>query len=303
MKTNTICILVSSFLFFTTFTSCLSGKKASVLKVLTESKELLNAEEKRVNTIKENKTNALSEERIDTTILNRINIRMHSFQIKIDSASSSISYLEKMLSDNKLFRKNYKTSVIKNTLWLINNNQKAYINSLKQNMILNAIENADKKLYNLAAFFGPGKYIIPTEQIDLASTSFKPLMDSLVLFTNKYDTITSTATIVVNGFADGTGISTGSELFQTLSNYLKKESATKEELNQALSELRAIEISKLLDIIFERNKSSFSAPHNVKFLFYGNGQGETFPTKAITDYQDDDERRRIVLIYWIVLPE
>jgi len=39
------------------------------------------------------------------------------------------------------------------------------------------------------------------------------------------------------------------------------------------------------------------------FNYYAEGKGEELPKGKITDYKVNDERRRVVLIYWTVLPE
>ena len=112
-----------------------------------------------------------------------------------------------------------------------------------------------------------------------------------------------TSTLVVNGYADGQSIDTASELYQTLLSYLKKPDAERKQLNWALSELRAKEISDLLGRLLEQKKEAFKQTDKLNFSFYGYGQGETYPSKKISNYQEDDERRRIVLIYWSVIPD
>ena len=59
---------------------------------------------------------------------------------------------------------------------------------------------------------------------------------------------------------------------------------------------------KLNSKIFSSNLVLFNLT-KLNFKFYGYGQGETYPSKKITNYQEDDERRRIVLIYWSVIPD
>ncbi len=95
------------------------------------------------------------------------------------------------------------------------------LDSLKQNnvqfadrlkiylMIEDGLNIADFELFDLAAFFGPGIFIIPDEKTELAHTFFSPIVDSLKLFSNKYAEIPRTATLLILGFADGTGFSEG----------------------------------------------------------------------------------------------
>ena len=56
-------------------------------------------------------------------------------------------------------------------------------------------------------------------------------------------------------------------------------------------------------MLLNNKKDAFTGDDKLKFNYYGYGQGETYPSKKITNYQEDDERRRIVLIYWSVIPD
>jgi hypothetical protein len=296
-------IILSVFFMISSFSSCMGGKKARVKAAVQNSKQLLSEEARRLAATTEKKEQALNLEKIDTTINNRITLRLVNFQKKMDSIRQSGTYLEQKLTNKKEFRKNYKTKILSELKVLKEYSDQSPLRIYKINMMNEAIRISDKKLYELAAFFGPGKYIIPEEKKEIAAAAFSPLTDSLILFANQYDSVPSTATFVVNGFADGTGFSPTSELYKTLLAYLKKESAEKEELNMVVSGFRATEISNLIEAILRKKAGNFKATDKIQFQFYGYGQGEAFPTKTITDYKTDDERRRIVLVYWSVLPD
>jgi hypothetical protein len=298
-----VLITVSVFFTISLCYSCMGGKKARAKAAVENSKQLLSEEAKQLAATTERKEQALQLEKIDTTINNRITQRLVNFQKSMDTIRQSGIYIEQALSNKKQFRKQYKTTIVAALKKLEEYSSQSPLRIYKINMINEAIRISDKKLYELAAFFGPGKYIIPDEKKDLAIAAFAPLTDSLILFANQYDSIPSTATFVVNGFADGTGFSPTSELYATLLAYLKKETAQKEELNIVVSGFRAAEISSLIEGILKKRAASFKATDKIQFQFYGYGQGETFPTKSITDYTVDDVRRRIVLVYWSVLPD
>jgi hypothetical protein len=170
-------------------------------------------------------------------------------------------------------------------------------------MIKDGLEIAEKKLYQLAAFFGPGKYLIPADKTEKAYLMFTPLIDSLILFSNNYSDLSQTGSIIINGFADGTGFNPASQLYQELLAGLNKASAEKPELNMQLSQWRASAIANVVDTLVVQKKTSFKSWSTFSINSFEYGQGETFPTKTIKDYTADDERRRIVLIYWCVLPD
>lgn len=285
------------------FSSCMSGKKSMVGIVIKNTSGILQNETKEVVAVTVKKEAALVNEKIDTTINNRINMKLDQYKSEIDSMQSSLNYLEKQLATKKDFRKNFNGEITSRILLLERYNGQVYLRQAKMNMINESIDISDKKLYEMAAFFGPGIYTIPGDKHEMAQSLFTPLIDSVIAFANRYDSIPSSGTLVVNGFADALDIAPESELYQVLMTHLKKSSAEKAELNTALSGLRATEISNLVENIIQQKTTAFKSPGKIHFHFYGYGQGETLPTKTIKDYMDDDERRRIVLIYWNVLPD
>jgi outer membrane protein OmpA-like peptidoglycan-associated protein len=154
----------------------------------------------------------------------------------------------------------------------------------------------------MAVFFGPGEYIIPEEKYSLAKEYFSPVIDSLMKFSNKFSAVNRTASIVLNGYADATGIGEGSNLYNLLLARLNKTTATKEELNAALSDLRAENLRVFLNRLMDERKNDFLNLNALTFENIRRGMGEKLPDPKITDYTIDDARRRIVLCYWSVLP-
>jgi hypothetical protein len=285
------------------FGSCMSGKKSTVGNMVKNTTGILQEEVKEVAAVTIKKDAALENEKIDTTINNRITVRLDRAKKEIDSIESALHYLEKQLASGKDFRKNFKGGITSTMVSLERYNGQVYLRKAKMNMINESIDISDKKLYEMAAFFGPGIYTIPVEKKGMADSLFTPLIDSLIAFANRYDSIPSSGTLVVNGFADAMNIAPESELYQVLMTHLNKTTAEKAELNTALSGLRATEISNLVENIIQQRTAAIKSPDKMHFNFYGYGQGETLPTKTIKDYTDDDDRRRIVLIYWNVLPD
>ena len=125
----------------------------------------------------------------------------------------------------------------------------------------------------------------------------------MMKFSNQYKDIPKTGTLVILGFADGMGFSTDAGLLDTLNAAIGKTDPSKEELNIKLSEFRAIELVEQLKKIFSDKASSFDDFHNLSIKYIPQGKGEAYPLPYIKDYTNDDPRRRIVLCYWIVLPD
>jgi len=284
--------------------SCVGNKK------ITAAKNKLNAIEaqmqKEKGDIKDIGTQAgakLQANKIDSNILSRIDKRLAKSQSALDSAAVQAGRLNEILKDKKSTRKNYK-SIILPVLDSLQKQSDRYAQRLALYMMIkDGLNVADFKQFDLAAFFGPGKYQIPEEKADIAALSFSPVVDSLMLFSNRYSQYPRTATLIVLGFADGTGISSGSELYYTLLDELRKPQAEKEELNQKISELRAKELIKQMTNLYLKKATGFNEVDKLKIEYIGQGKGESLPIAGIKDYTVDDERRRIVLCYWAVLPD
>ena len=285
------------------FTSCYSARRVAVENAVKDARQNLFEESDLLKETFRKRDRAMGEERIDTTISNRVNLRLRGYIAEMDSINNEIIALEKTLNNKKTFRRTYSDS-IKLKLEHLELRKKENALRLKRFKMLNeALDISRQNPFDLAAFFGSGKYTIPQEKYKQAISLFAPAIDSLIHFSNKYADMPRTSTLVVNGYADGQAIDTSSALYATLLRYLGKPDAGRWELNLALSELRAAEISKVMEQLLEKKKSAFVNHNTINFNFYGYGQGETYPSKKISNYREDDERRRIVLVYWSVIPD
>lgn len=294
-------VLLFSTVFFIS-SCCVQGKMDAARKALSDFREQQAKERQKIEAMRGVSDFKLKEGKIDTTIQNRIFRRLNSFQAVLNMPEGYAKTVDSLLSNNKLFRKKYKTIVLP----FLDSLQKViagYSNRLKLYiMVEDGLDIAKYELFDLAAFFGPGKYEIPDEKSALAVKSFSPIIDSVVRFARKYD-LSSTASLVILGFADGTGFSNSGPLFETLTGYIGRKDVTKEELNQKLSELRAKELITQLTKAFIQKASSISEMEKVMVEYIGQGKGEAYPLPTIKDYTLDDARRRIVLCYWAVLPD
>jgi hypothetical protein len=286
------------------FCSCVSNRKLSSAKAkLDNLKGQHQAELAQMQAINNTAADMLNQGKIDDNIQGIIAKRITSLQAVTDSVQKQIDLLDSLMKDKKTSRQKYK-KIILPALDSLQNAGNAYAGRLAVYMMVQeGLNIADFKLFDLAAFFGSGKYTIPEDKVDLAAQSFLPIIDSLILFSNKYSKVPRTATLVILGFADGAGFDPASELYATLIAGLGKAEATKQELNQKLSELRARELIKQLTAAFFKKADSFRDYDKMRIEYIGQGKGEKYPLPYIKDYREDDERRRIVLCYWVVLPD
>jgi hypothetical protein len=271
-------------------------------RVIKNAKDTLQVETQNLSKTNELSKNKIADGKIDSTILVLISKRLSRFQSGMDTASINISSIESLLVDVKAFRKKYKT-IIAPTLELLKKSTAAYQQkSALYEMIGDGLNIADYKLFDLAAFFGPGKYSVPDEKKESASASFSPIVDSIIQFSNKYKNIPRTGSLIILGFADGTGFSEG-PLYTLLAEKIGITNPSKEQLNQKLSELRAEELISLLSDQIKKKTLQIQSSQTLKVDYLQQGKGENLPLPTVKNYQVNDERRRIVLCYWTILPD
>lgn len=290
------------------FSSCLVGKrKISTLRAeFGQIKSDYQNELSEIDTIKRVAEAKLSEGKINDTILKLISRRLGKEQKKLSLEKIKLDSLEGILANKKRIRSHYRAGVVPlfDSLRLA---RKAYADRLGiYMMVKEGLNVAAYKLFDLAAFFGPGIYLIPEDKLEIASQSFSPVIDSLINFSNKYLNVNRTATLIILGFADGVDFDMQSETFELIRSRLAEEgiqTPSRKDLNRQLSRLRAEELIKQLTLAYLLKSDKILAIDKLQVEYIGQGKGEEYPLTTIKDYKEEDQRRRIVLCYWVVLPE
>ena len=280
----------------------LSGEQKKLKTILNSASAQQQKEAAKVTAIGGSKDSLLHTGNIDPSTSQKLDQRLQRYQQRLDSLNKEIIVVKAKLDSPTEFKKDLR--LIKARVLLIDSvvNKGAASREYVFTMIDEGLRFSKPNLFSLAAFFGAGGYSIPREKYPLARQYFSPLVDSLIKFSNKYATIVRLSSVAVNGYADASSIGAGSKLYQKLSAYLKKSSPTKQELNAALSALRAEDLSQFITMLIKEKSTEFEAPQKIVFESLEEGMGEKFPDARITDYKANDERRRIVIIYWSVLP-
>ncbi len=295
-----------SILIIIMLSSCQGGKKARTRakKVIETSGNSNRLTTEKINTLTSKIEEKLGNDAIPDTIKFEINKRLDSYAKKNDSIADYILFIQQSLASSRSFRRAYIDSIKPKIAYLEQYDKYSGLQIYKLNMIDESLDWAKQNQFELAAFFGPGKYVIPEDKYPQAITLFTPVIDSLILFSNKYASINRTAYIVTLGFADGGGFKTESDTYKALVDSLKNPSPEKTALNRLLSHWRANEIGKLLDhSLLQQKAVQFKNIETAVFKFFNDGKGEEYPSKKIKDYAPEDGRRRVVLIFWSVLPE
>jgi hypothetical protein len=282
--------------------SLIGGEKKVLKTILNSAADQQKKETAAITGIGNKKDSLVASGTVDSATSANIDTRLIKYQARLDSFKNEINTLSVKLESPEDTKKEF--SYIKARILLVDSvvNKSAATREYTLHMIEDGLSKPTKKLFSLAAFFGPGGYIIPKDKYAVAREYFSPIIDSLLKFSNNYESLLRTASIMIEGYADAAKIAPNTPLHKILAVFMHRKTPSKQELNTALSALRAIEIRQFLDMLVKEKTNAFISIDKVTFFNFESGMGEILPDPAIRNYTINDERRRIVLIYWSVLP-
>ncbi len=156
---------------------------------------------------------------------------------------------------------------------------------------------------NTASVFGPGEFNIDTVNHPEATNPFQKVADDILAFAARFPSKKLNGTFIVLGYADGQQIGQGTALDSILRVSLAIDNATGPQLNKELSRLRAKSVTDLLKGIVANKTTEQEIYKNLHVGYLPQGRGEDLPNPKIKDYRDDDDRRRVVFVYWSILPD
>jgi hypothetical protein len=287
------------FISFFLLTSCISNRKIAVLN------ESISKQQKLENKLDSTLTalnNFREEKNITGELDDSSNLLIQKMLNKeITASQNRAGNLKDM--QTKISGKKVKRKVYKNMITIITVGDSVILTKMETvDFVDQLLKQETFAKFNTAAFFSTGGYKIPEERLPEAKSAFAPIVDSLLGFVQRYPNFTLRSSIITSGYADGQGFSPG-PLVDTLVANIGKKTATKEELNIELSRLRAEEVTGILMEILKEKIKLLHSSAAINTRFYNTGKGEEYPNKKIRNYQTDDERRRIVVIYWNALPQ
>ncbi|MBK7098095.1 MAG: hypothetical protein IPH58_06745 [Sphingobacteriales bacterium] len=293
------------FLLAVVLVSCGTQKRLTHAKqVVEQAKQIQASENQSLNTFTLDIEEKAEHSETDSIINNEYHIVLKKLDENLKKIEKKISLIELSMQDKSNFKKAAFNKQLARELAFVdsfnlsvNKRQEIYT------LLREAIKMKAFSLVDLAAFFGSGKYRIPVDHFDKVRVFVEPIIDSMAAFSNKFKEVPHIARMVFVGYADAIGVKEGSELYNELAWFLKQEAPTKEKLNMVLSDLRAKELLAKTKTIMTGNVNKFSNYNHLKIGYSGYGLGEKLPFKSIKDYKEDDERRRIVLFYWCILPD
>jgi hypothetical protein len=302
LKAGLLPVIISTFLL----PACYQSRKAQVEARIAAVESRQAAEDSLIKAVQEKRQARLAAGEIDDTIAIRLQQKLLPMQRRSDSLHALAAELRKPLESRKTLRKAYKNDLLSRTATLeVYSSDSLAERSRAEalSFIADVLAEVRRNQFGLAAFFGSGEFIILPENMPLISQSFVPLIDSLIAFSNRHANIPREAYLAVYGYADGQPVNTEGALADTLLQTMGRSAASSAELNTELSRLRAMEMHKAIDSLRRSKEALFLKPELLTYVDVVKGMGEAYPNPTIKDYAADDERRRIVLFYWNVLPK
>ncbi|MCH5715309.1 hypothetical protein [Niabella hibiscisoli] len=120
---------------------------------------------------------------------------------------------------------------------------------------------------------------------------------------NRYPDVKRTAHLVIVGYADATPITPGTKLYNELKSYMRKDNPESEQMNQALSDLRANELLRNLKIIMKTSASRFSNYNQLKIGYSSYGRGRPYHLITLQIIRKMMNAEEWSYFYWAILPE
>lgn len=287
-------------IFFTTGTilfSCIPQKKVSAVKKdLASVDQQLGQFQDSLQKLGELRKNKQGQNEIDDTASAR-------FQRFIDSTNAEIRILisenNVLIGDTKISREDWdqlNKALFQSQQTSKRINQKVMM--LTDLLNRNTVIKLDQDI-----LFESGKYTVTSEVADAIGKFFEPAAREIDLFVKKYPDFPLSLIITAKGYADGTSIAEGTQLYKDLEARLKLKSTPpdEKELNKELSRARAEAVITLFKKFTVNRSESGANVKNIAYIY--EGKGDAFPNPKISDYKTDDPRRRVVLLYWSVFPD
>lgn len=230
----------------------------------------------------------------DETITNLEGIKNEVMNYQINSPSKRRYYKEYELES-----KTYLSTILEQ---VNTTNKTSVLNYEGLSFYDDLLESDLAEEFELSVFFPSGVYQLDQKDLGAASAAFSPLVNRINEFINKYPDKSLSISIMTKGYADSQAIRVDSNLGKKLSELTTVEDADSKELNRVLSELRAKEISIFIFQLLKNSNDNIVDENKYQINMKPTGMGEEFPNPNITDYTKDDRRRRIVTLFWDVLP-
>lgn len=262
---------------------------------------------KMLDKISQQAESSLAKGRIDSSTYSGISTYLATERIVVEDSKKELQIAQAGMNSYKTKRSAKKQGELLQAAnkAVAHSSERIRILEKKSEVIVDFLGSETFSKSEIGALFRSGEYQLIKEQVKEGTRLFKPIVEKLFVFSDKYkDSFSSLkGEIIVTGYSDASAVEKGSALYADLSKRLIQDNSidepTSQDLNQKLSELRAGAVRDLLEkIIAERNPDDSGALEiKVRIL----GRGEQMPP-FLEKATKNDHRRRVVTFYWVVLP-
>lgn len=286
-------------------TSCGMQKRLATARATsTKAQKMVKLESVKLDSIRKILDVKAADHAIDSVLNNDVLEILEKLGSRLSSAQQLALIVEMAAKNRTTFRKGITASDILAKLIVLDSFNTAQKKREEvYSMLKESVSTAKYQMFQYAAFFDPGVYQIPESARSLIRSHFTPIIDSLSRISNKYANIAREARIVFVGYSDSTPIVRNGALYRELVRILDTNNPSQKVMNRLLSDLRAKEMVRNMKIVLNENTSRFKSFNTLTIGYVAYGKGEEYPSPRIADYKPTDERRRIVLSYWTVLPK
>jgi hypothetical protein len=283
--------------------SCTGSRIAKVNRAIATTRQNIEKENRQLNDLDKKLQSQLQKGNVDSSIFHVLQPQLKEKRKQNETMESTVKELEAFVDHPETFEKDDRLK-IKSKIELLNiHNKESKHRTLNYGLIDQTLELAKPSVYGLSLFFGPGQYKVPDAYKMQTREAFRPLLDSISAACNKFQAGKKVIYITVRGYADEQGIQEGSQLYNDLVKQFQLTTPGRQQLNLALSKLRADELGPVIRELLQEKKQVIKKGSEINAVFYHEGYGESLPNSKITDYRSEDERRRIVVVFWNVLPQ
>jgi hypothetical protein len=299
MKKNHLLIL-SCFLLLH-LTSCVSNKQLSQYNsLLIKQTEIEHQVIELSKNISEKAEDEVRRGELSPTNAEKIIRKITDETTKMQERKSTNRSLSEELLQTKTGVR--KKTVKKVSTLLTESNSEVLAYAEKLNLLQDAFAVDNLKTYKTAAFFPPGEYKIHEKYQSKVTTTFSKVFDEVINFSAVHNGVQSTAIINTVGYADEQDFNPSSGFVSSAKEKLALNKPSRQALNQLLSTYRAEALAQSLQSVLNFKISTLQDQQIDDVQINAEGKGEEYPNPRINDYQKIDERRRIVVVYWNVLP-
>ncbi len=169
------------------------------------------------------------------------------------------------------------------------------------NMLDRILNLTDKFRKNKKVYYASGKYEIPNNLKPKAKEIFSPVADALIRISNIYKEVPFEAVIKTTGYSDSGPVNKQGALYKEMSQRLKSNELTSEEINTYLSYLRSYDVSILLEELMADKSKYLIEPSHLNVTYDKVSLGAESQSQSSENIPE--RKRRTVYVYWHILPK